>query len=155
MRSTPNSLVWRRLTGRLRKGGRISHERSHQTFDQSLDSHYLWHSHTRLHLRFAFGHSKLRLQCSLCHSSCFASFRALDVERSSCSTAYFQDELRRRIRPRRGAVMSKERSTKGSKVTLHVVSSLDGLIAKKDNDVSWLEDTGSVYEAGVSITEEE
>ena len=36
-----------------------------------------------------------------------------------------------------------------------MVSSLDGFIAKKDNDVSWLEDTGSVYEAGVSITEEE
>jgi dihydrofolate reductase len=51
--------------------------------------------------------------------------------------------------------MSKERSTNGSKVTLHVVSSLDGFIAKKDNDVSWLEDTGSVYEAGVSITDEE
>lgn len=39
-------------------------------------------------------------------------------------------------------------------VTLHMVSSLDGFIAKKDNSVSWL-DTGSVYEAGVSISEEE
>jgi dihydrofolate reductase len=39
-------------------------------------------------------------------------------------------------------------------VTLHVVSSLDGFIAKKDNSVSWLENTG-VYEAGVSISEEE
>jgi dihydrofolate reductase len=40
-------------------------------------------------------------------------------------------------------------------VTLHMVSSLDGFIAKKDNDVSWLEDAGSVYEAGVTITNEE
>jgi dihydrofolate reductase len=39
-------------------------------------------------------------------------------------------------------------------VTLHMVSSLDGFIAKKDNSVSWL-DTGSVYEAGVSISQEE
>ena len=35
-----------------------------------------------------------------------------------------------------------------------MVSSLDGFIAKQDNTVSWL-DTGSVYEAGVSISEEE
>lgn len=40
-------------------------------------------------------------------------------------------------------------------VTLHMVSSLDGFIAKKDNSVSWLNDTGSIYEAGVSISEEE
>ena len=40
-------------------------------------------------------------------------------------------------------------------VTLHVVSSLDGFIAKKDNSVSWLEGTGSVYEPGISISEEE
>src|SRR5690348_3890431 len=39
-------------------------------------------------------------------------------------------------------------------VTLHMVSSLDGFIAKKDNDVSWMETT-SVYEAGVSISHEE
>lgn len=35
-------------------------------------------------------------------------------------------------------------------VTLHVVSSLDGVIAKKDNSVSWLEGYGNDYEAGVS-----
>lgn len=35
-----------------------------------------------------------------------------------------------------------------------MVSSLDGFIAKKDNSVSWLE-SGSSYEAGVSISEEE
>jgi dihydrofolate reductase len=40
-------------------------------------------------------------------------------------------------------------------VTLHVVSSLDGFIARKDNSVSWLDGNGSVYEAGVSISEEE
>src|SRR5271157_3451496 len=40
-------------------------------------------------------------------------------------------------------------------VTLHMVSSLDGFIAKPDNSISWLEDTGSVYEAGVAISEEE
>jgi dihydrofolate reductase len=36
-----------------------------------------------------------------------------------------------------------------------MVSSLDGFIAKKDNSVSWLDSPGSVYEAGVSISEEE
>ena len=40
-------------------------------------------------------------------------------------------------------------------VTLHMVSSLDGFIAKNDNSVSWLECPGSVYEAGASISEEE
>ena len=37
-----------------------------------------------------------------------------------------------------------------STVTLHVVSSLDGFIARNDNSVSWLESTGEVYEEGVS-----
>ena len=36
-----------------------------------------------------------------------------------------------------------------STVTLHVVSSLDGFIAKKDNTVSWM-DSGDVYEKGVT-----
>ena len=48
-----------------------------------------------------------------------------------------------------------EENAKGRRVTLHVVSSLDGFIAKKDNSVSWLNETGGVYEAGVSISEEE
>ena len=48
-----------------------------------------------------------------------------------------------------------EGKPKGRSVTLHMVSSLDGFIAKKDNSVSWLESTGSPYEAGVSISEEE
>ena len=43
----------------------------------------------------------------------------------------------------------------GRTVTLHMVSSLDGFIAKKDNSVSWLDSTGSDYAAGVSISEEE
>jgi dihydrofolate reductase len=42
-----------------------------------------------------------------------------------------------------------------SRVTLHMVSSLDGFIAKKDNSVSWMDSDGSVYEAGVSISAEE
>src|SRR3984893_1067341 len=50
--------------------------------------------------------------------------------------------------------MSSERSATRSRVTLHVVSSLDGFIARKDNSVSWLE-AGSAYESGVSISEEE
>jgi dihydrofolate reductase len=50
--------------------------------------------------------------------------------------------------------MPRERNASASKVTMHVVSSLDGFIAKKDNDVSWME-RESVYEAGVSISEEE
>jgi dihydrofolate reductase len=35
------------------------------------------------------------------------------------------------------------------KVTIHMVSSLDGIIAKKDNSVSWFETTSN-YEKGVS-----
>lgn len=35
-------------------------------------------------------------------------------------------------------------------VTLHVVSSLDGIIAKKDNTASWLDGFGDVYEKGIS-----
>jgi dihydrofolate reductase len=41
-----------------------------------------------------------------------------------------------------------------SRVTLHMVSSLDGFIARKDNTVSWL-DVDGVYEAGVCISAEE
>ena len=51
--------------------------------------------------------------------------------------------------------MSAKRDAAGSRVTLHVVSSLDGFIARKDNSVSWLEGNGRVYEAGVSISAEE
>jgi len=51
--------------------------------------------------------------------------------------------------------MSRSESNAGRRITLHMVSSLDGFIAKKDNSVSWLDSPGSVYEAGVSISEEE
>jgi dihydrofolate reductase len=37
-----------------------------------------------------------------------------------------------------------------STVTLHVVSSLDGFIAKKDNTISWMDSSGDVYERGVT-----
>jgi len=36
-----------------------------------------------------------------------------------------------------------------------MVCSLDGFIAKKDNSVSWLESAGSVFEGGVSISQQE
>jgi len=48
-----------------------------------------------------------------------------------------------------------EDNRQGPTVTLHMVSSLDGFIAKQDNSVSWLDSAGSVYQAGVSISEEE
>lgn len=38
-------------------------------------------------------------------------------------------------------------------VTLHMVSSLDGFIAKKDGDVSWMRSTDT-YAAGVELTDE-
>lgn len=39
---------------------------------------------------------------------------------------------------------------KRSTVTLHVVSSLDGFIASKDNTVAWMDSAGDVYGQGVS-----
>ena len=41
-------------------------------------------------------------------------------------------------------------NAKRSIVTLHVVASLDGFIARNDNSVSWLNSPGDVYEAGVA-----
>jgi dihydrofolate reductase len=43
-----------------------------------------------------------------------------------------------------------EMSRKTSTLTLHVVSSLDGIIARKDNSVSWMDSSGDVYEKGIS-----
>jgi dihydrofolate reductase len=43
-----------------------------------------------------------------------------------------------------------EVNARTSTLTLHMVSSLDGVIAKKDNSVSWLDSSGDVYEKGVS-----
>ncbi|MGZ3778218.1 MAG: dihydrofolate reductase family protein [Mucilaginibacter sp.] len=40
------------------------------------------------------------------------------------------------------------------KVTIHMVSSLDGIIAKKDNSVSWFE-TSDHYEKGATVTGED
>lgn len=45
-------------------------------------------------------------------------------------------------------------TTSTSKVTIHMVSSLDGIIAKKDNSVSWF-DTPDNYEKGIEITKED
>ena len=50
-----------------------------------------------------------------------------------------------------GGKMSRgEVNTRRSTVTLHVVTSLDGFIAKKDNSVSWMDSPGDVYEKGVT-----
>ena len=54
---------------------------------------------------------------------------------------------------RRRAPASSGGNTSGamrSTVTLHVVSSLDGFIAKKDNSVSWMDSPGDIYERGVT-----
>src|SRR6516225_5153152 len=52
---------------------------------------------------------------------------------------------------RSGGTMSRgEVNARRSTVTLHVVSSLDGFIAKKDNSVSWMDSSGDVYEKGIS-----
>ena len=45
-------------------------------------------------------------------------------------------------------------TTDAFKVTIHMVSSLDGYIAKKDNSVSWFE-TSDNYENGVSFPEQD
>lgn len=45
-------------------------------------------------------------------------------------------------------------ATDSFKITIHMVSSLDGYIAKKDNSVSWFE-TADNYEKGVNITEQD
>jgi dihydrofolate reductase len=41
------------------------------------------------------------------------------------------------------------RHANGSRVTLHVVASLDGFIARKDNTVSWLESPSDAYDRGM------
>lgn len=40
-----------------------------------------------------------------------------------------------------------------SRVIVHMVSSLDGFIAKKDNDISWMQ-SSDVYDKGVTLTDE-
>ncbi len=44
--------------------------------------------------------------------------------------------------------------TDTSKVTIHMVSSLDGFIAKNDGSVSWLQSTDN-YEKGITLSEED
>lgn len=51
--------------------------------------------------------------------------------------------------------MSSPVSDTRSIVTMHVVASLDGFIASTENDVSWLETPTPVYEAGVSLSDED
>lgn len=51
--------------------------------------------------------------------------------------------------------MSSQANATESRVTLHVVSSLDGFIARKDNSISWLDGKGKAYEAGISFSAEE
>jgi dihydrofolate reductase len=45
-------------------------------------------------------------------------------------------------------------ATNPFKITIHMVSSLDGYIAKKDNSVSWFETTDN-YEQGVVVNEQQ
>jgi dihydrofolate reductase len=45
-------------------------------------------------------------------------------------------------------------TTDNSKVTIHMVSSLDGYIANKDNTVTWLESKDH-YEKGITLSEKE
>lgn len=45
-------------------------------------------------------------------------------------------------------------TTDAFRITIHMVSSLDGYIAKKDNSVSWFE-TSDNYEKGASISEQD
>jgi dihydrofolate reductase len=45
-------------------------------------------------------------------------------------------------------------ATDSFKLTIHMVSSLDGYIAKKDNSVSWFE-TADNYEQGIQVTEQD
>ncbi|MDP4149893.1 MAG: dihydrofolate reductase family protein [Bacteroidota bacterium] len=45
-------------------------------------------------------------------------------------------------------------TTNPFKITIHMVSSLDGIIAKKDNSVSWFE-TSDHYEKGISLSDQD
>jgi dihydrofolate reductase len=48
---------------------------------------------------------------------------------------------------------TKQMATGTFKITIHMVSSLDGIIAKKDNSVSWF-DTPDHYEKGIEVNED-
>ena len=50
--------------------------------------------------------------------------------------------------------VKKKVTTEAFKLTIHMVSSLDGIIAKKDNSISWF-DTTDKYEKGITVSKEE
>jgi dihydrofolate reductase len=52
-------------------------------------------------------------------------------------------------------MLPRQATAKERTVTLHMVSSLDGFIANNDNTVSWMDTPGSIYEPGVTISQEE
>lgn len=51
--------------------------------------------------------------------------------------------------------MSRDANPTAPQITLHMVSSLDGFIARKDNTVSWMDSEGPIYESGASVSQEE
>jgi dihydrofolate reductase len=53
-----------------------------------------------------------------------------------------------------GPVLRRKMMANTFKVTIHMVSSLDGIIAKKDNSVSWFE-TPDYYEKGITVQDTE
>lgn len=50
---------------------------------------------------------------------------------------------------------SHDKNTKNPVVTLHLAASLDGFIAKEDNDVSWLNSPENAYESGITLDSDE
>jgi dihydrofolate reductase len=58
--------------------------------------------------------------------------------------------IRIKSKRERKSMSRAERNAGTSIITLHVVSSLDGFIAKKDNSISWMDSPGDIYEKGVS-----
>ena len=51
--------------------------------------------------------------------------------------------------------MSTTASAERPRITLHMVASLDGFIAKPDNTVGWLSGAGGTYEPGVALSGED
>src|SRR5260370_24633044 len=80
MRNRASTSVSRRLSGGLRNGGQINHERGHQTFDGSLDSYRLGYS----------DNPKLCPGYSVCLRACTCPFGIVDAERPCPSTTYFE-----------------------------------------------------------------
>jgi len=100
----------------------------------------------------AWNHQVKRLRrigefAGACIAMRMCEFACQDILRAPNSPMYTSASVR-------SNQVGKEEET-GSRVTLHVVSSLDGFIARTDNTVSWLDVDGSVYEAGGSISADE